>query len=57
MVSSAGDIVAMARKLLIDPLEAARLGDAAASAASQLGGAARRTIDVIDDLLGVHATA
>jgi 3-deoxy-D-manno-octulosonic-acid transferase len=57
MVSSAGDIVAMARKLLIDPLEAARLGDAAASAASQLGGAARRTIEVIDDLLGAHATA
>src|SRR5215471_3634579 len=43
LVSSAGDIVAMARKLLAHPDEAARLGDAAASAASQLGGAVRQT--------------
>lgn len=57
MVSSSGDIVAIARKLLTDPGEAIRLGDAAAVGASRLGGAVGRTIDVIDDLLGVHALA
>jgi 3-deoxy-D-manno-octulosonic-acid transferase len=57
MVSSASDIVAIARKLLKDPLEAARLGDAAAAGAAGLGGAVRRTLEVIDDLLGVHAPA
>ena len=57
MVSSAGDIAAIAHKLLTDPAEAARLGDAASAGASRLGGAVKRTIDVIDDLLGVHASA
>ena len=57
LVSSVGDIVAIARKLLTDPAEAARLGDAAAAGASRLGGAVARTINVIDDLLCIHAPA
>ncbi len=55
-VISTGDIAAMAAKLLRDPAEASRLGDAAARGAATLGGAVARTIEVVDALLA-HAHA
>jgi len=55
-VISTGDIAALAAKLLRDPAEASRLGDAAARGAATLGGAVARTIEVVDALLA-HAHA
>jgi len=57
MVSTASEIAALAGRLLKDPTEASRLGEAAARGASLLGGAVARTIEVIDRTLGRHAHA
>ncbi|MEI9992351.1 MAG: glycosyltransferase N-terminal domain-containing protein [Rhizomicrobium sp.] len=57
LVRSSAEIVALAARLIEHPDEAKALGDAAARGAAALGGAVAKTIDVVDILLGGHATA
>jgi 3-deoxy-D-manno-octulosonic-acid transferase len=50
-VNSSSEIVALASKLLGDPHEAERLGEAAKAGATQLGGAVAKTVDVVVKML------
>lgn len=54
-VTSAADTAATARRLIGDPAEAKRMGDAARAAAAKLGGAVEKTIAAVETLL--HARA
>lgn len=56
LVSSTGEIAAFVERLLMDPSEMRRLGEAAARGAASLGGAVERAQRVIENLL-VHAPA
>jgi 3-deoxy-D-manno-octulosonic-acid transferase len=55
IVNSSGDIVALAGKLLGDPKEAERLGDAAKAGAANLGGAVAKTVDVVLKMLDARS--
>jgi 3-deoxy-D-manno-octulosonic-acid transferase len=50
-VNSSSEIAALATKLLVDPVEAQRLGDAAKAGAASLGGAVAKTVDVVIKML------
>jgi 3-deoxy-D-manno-octulosonic-acid transferase len=54
-VASAGDIAAIAQRLIADPAEAKKLGEAAQAAAIALGGAVEKTITAIEALLDARA--
>jgi 3-deoxy-D-manno-octulosonic-acid transferase len=54
-VNSSADIAELAGRLLADPAETARLGEAAAQGALTLGGAVAKTFDVVGALLEQHA--
>lgn len=54
-VSSAPEIAAMAKRLIMNPAEAKAMGEAARAAAIALGGAVEKTIDAIEALLHAHA--
>jgi 3-deoxy-D-manno-octulosonic-acid transferase len=51
LVDNANGITSLAAKLLADPAEAKRLGEAAAAGAKTLGGAVAKTVEVIEKLL------
>ncbi|MEI9885141.1 MAG: 3-deoxy-D-manno-octulosonic acid transferase [Rhizomicrobium sp.] len=57
LVRTSGDIIALAGRLLDDPAAAKALGDAAARGADALGGAALKTIAIVDSFLADHAAA
>jgi 3-deoxy-D-manno-octulosonic-acid transferase len=54
-VGTTGEIVALAGKLLGDPVEAAKLGDAAKAGATNLGGAVAKTVAVVKTMLDARA--
>jgi 3-deoxy-D-manno-octulosonic-acid transferase len=54
-VNSCSDIVSLASKLLGDPNEAERLGDAAKRGAVNLGGAVAKTVDVVVKMLDARS--
>jgi len=56
-VNSAEDLARAASRLLSDPAHATRLGMAANHAATELGGALKRTHEAVEDLLRSHARA
>jgi 3-deoxy-D-manno-octulosonic-acid transferase len=56
LVSSAGEVAALAKRLIENPAEARAMGKAAAQAALSLGGATERTRAAIEELLA-HACA
>ena len=51
LVNTSGEIVALATKLFNDRTEADRLGDAAKTGATSLGGAVAKTVDVVMKML------
>ena len=57
LVRSSSEIIALAGHLLDDPAAAKALGDAAARGAGALGGAAQKTIAIVEAFLAGHATA
>lgn len=54
-VTTTSEIVALAGKLLNDPAEAAKLGDAALAGAANLGGAVAKTVAVVKAMLDARA--
>lgn len=54
-VNSSGEIARLATKLLSDPAEASRLGEAAKTGAVGLGGAVAKTVDVVVKMLDARA--
>jgi 3-deoxy-D-manno-octulosonic-acid transferase len=54
-VNAASDIANLAAKLLGDPAEAARLGDAAKAGAAGLGGAVAKTVATVVKMLDARA--
>jgi 3-deoxy-D-manno-octulosonic-acid transferase len=54
-VNSCSDIVSLASRLLGDPSEAERLGDAAKAGAVRLGGAVAKTVDVVMKMLDARS--
>lgn len=57
IVNTAGEIAAVATRLLADGAAARQAGDAAFAGAATLGGAVERTLATIDALLSCHARA
>ena len=56
-VATSGEIAELSTRLLKNPAEAKRIGEAAARAADSLGGAVERTHVAIENLLASHARA
>lgn len=54
-VNASAEIAAIATKLLADPAEAARLGEAAAAGAERLGGAVAKTVEAVLKMLDARA--
>jgi 3-deoxy-D-manno-octulosonic-acid transferase len=54
-VTTSGEIAALAGKLLAEPDETAKLGEAAKAAAAGLGGAVAKTVSVVEELLDARA--
>jgi 3-deoxy-D-manno-octulosonic-acid transferase len=54
-VNASSDIVSLAVKLLSDPAEAARLGEAAKTGAVSLGGAVAKTVAIVMKMLDARA--
>jgi 3-deoxy-D-manno-octulosonic-acid transferase len=55
LVNAASDIASLATKLLSDPAEAARLGEAAKAGAAGLGGAVAKTVAIVVKMLDARA--